>query len=113
MDQLEMFGQNIHLLIGILLALAIGVILVIAVWTAVKIRAFRNQQELAEREERRTKFDRHGRPLPPRGAGICLKCQKAGEVFHLPDGRRLCESCYEALGATGAAIDRFAARIEK
>jgi hypothetical protein len=97
MDQLEMFGQNIQLLIGILLALALGAILTISFWTGIKIWLFRKQQETAELEERQSKFDREGRALPPRGAGLCEKCQKAGVVFHLPDGRRLCERCYESM----------------
>ena len=98
MDQLQMFGLNIHLLIGILLVLAIGLVLVIAVWTGVKVWLFRKQQESAERDVQRKKIGRDGRALPPRGAGFCEKCQKAGEVFHLPDGKRLCETCYESCG---------------
>ena len=96
MDQLQTFGLNIHLLIGILLVLAIGLVVVIAVWTGVKVWLFRKKQEAAQHDERRRKFGRDGRPLPPRGPGLCEKCQKAGEVFHLPDGRRLCESCFES-----------------
>lgn len=99
MDQLQMFGLNIHLLIGILLVLSIGAFLVIAVWTGVKVWLFRKQQETAEREGQRRKIGRDGRALPPRAAGFCEKCQKPGEVFHLPDGRRLCVTCYESHGS--------------
>lgn len=110
MDQLQTFGLNIHLLIGILLLLTIGAVLVIAVWTGVKVWLFRKQQESAERQVRRSKIGRDGRVLPPRGAGFCEKCQKAGEVFHLPDGRRLCESCYE-LNAPEITGDRRVGRV--
>jgi hypothetical protein len=97
MEQLQMFAQNIRLLIGILVALALGLILLIASWTGIKIWLFRKRQALAEEEERRQKIGRDGRPLPPRAAGICQQCQKAGEVFHLPDGRRFCERCYGSM----------------
>jgi hypothetical protein len=105
MDQLQTFGLNIHLLIGILLVLSFGAILVIAVWTGVKIWLFRKRQDAAERDVQRRKIGRDGRALPPRGAGLCENCQKAGDVFHLPDGRRLCESCYELSTAQLTARD--------
>ncbi|HKQ50199.1 MAG TPA: hypothetical protein VJZ71_19140 [Phycisphaerae bacterium] len=103
MDQLQSFGLNIHILIGILMVLAIGMVLVIAVWTGVKVWLFRKQQEDAKRNERRSKIGRDGCALPPRGAGFCERCQKAGQVFHLPDGRRLCETCYETHGHSATA----------
>lgn len=89
-----MFAQNIYLLIGILLALVLGLVLLIASWTGFNIWIFRRKQSDANSEERRKKFDRDGRPLPPRAAGICDRCSQAGEVFHLPDGGRLCSDCF-------------------
>ncbi len=94
MGQLEMFGQNIYLLIGILLALVLALILFIVSWTGIKIWLFRKGQRQEELEERRRRIGRDGRPLPPRAAGICEQCQKAGDIFHLPEGRRLCSECY-------------------
>lgn len=95
-----MFAQNIFLLIGILLALVLGLILLVASWTGFNIWAFHRKRSAADREERRKKFDRDGRPLPPRAAGICERCGKTGEVFHLPEGGRLCPACFAEDPAT-------------
>lgn len=96
MGQLEMFSQNIRLLIGILLVLVVGGGLIIAAWTGLRVWFFRKRQDQSERDERRKKIGRDGRLLPPRAKGICQQCLKAGDVFHLPDGRRLCPDCYSA-----------------
>ncbi len=95
LGQLEMFAQNIRLLIGILLVLAVGGALVLALWTGVKIWLFRRRQQEAALKANLARFGPDGRALPPRGSGVCDACQAAPLwVYHLPDGRRMCESCY-------------------
>ena len=85
MSQLEMFRQNIRLLIGILsLILLAGFALFIG-WTLLRawLSARREKRGLEHLEHSRR--DAAGRPLPPTGMGICATCGTAGQdIFHLP-----------------------------
>ncbi len=90
MDQLLMFRQNIHLLIGILMFVAVVCFLCFATWTAIKIWIFRMRVAKASREELARKTDSEGRRLPPSSPGICQQCGIAqNDVYHLSHGRRL------------------------
>ena len=96
MTQLEMFAVNIKLLIGLLVFGLLLVLLVVSTWTGIKVWLFRGRQRRGAQEE----FNRRHRPdgtlLPPVAAGMCGQCSGAfDKVYHLPDGRRLCEQCYE------------------
>ncbi|MFQ5428899.1 MAG: hypothetical protein ACE5E1_01205 [Phycisphaerae bacterium] len=97
MSQLQMFGMNIFLLVGILLLALIGFVLVVVFWTGIKVWWFRRAQALGRREERRRRFGADGRPRPPIAPGICRRCGQASpEVYHLDAGLRLCPTCYAA-----------------
>lgn len=94
--QLVMFAQNICLLIFLLIIAVVAIFVFIAAWTGANIFAWRSSQKKAQLDELRGKTDRFGNPLPPAGRGICEACQcVADDVLHLPDGRRLCQACYE------------------
>lgn len=97
-DQLEMFGLNITLLIGLLTAGVIGLVLFIALWTGIKILLFRRRQRQGELEHDLAKRDAKGRLLPPTTPGVCHACGKAyRKVHHLPSGKRYCPDCYRAM----------------
>lgn len=96
MAQLDMFRQNIRMLIGILtLVVFLGVALLVG-WTTFRtwLSARREKQSFEQFE--RSRHDKAGQRLPPTGMGICTVCGKAGPgTFHLPDGNRMCSGCYE------------------
>ncbi len=101
MGQLTMFGQNMHLLIGILVFLAVALVLAIAIWTAVRIWIFRARTAKAHREELASKSNLDGSRLPPSSPGICQQCGAVQDaVYHLPHGGRLCGACYRTVGSS-------------
>lgn len=89
-----MFGQNIYVLIGLLVFAAVCVVLLIASWTGVKVLSFKLSQKKAETEERQRKRHPDGTVIPT-APGVCIKCgQVFPQVYHLMEGNRLCETCY-------------------
>lgn len=104
-SQLEMFAQNIRLLIGILMFLGILVIVILGSWTGINFVVFRRRRHAAEREFRSGRFRADGSRLPPRGRGVCQSCGAAGDfIYYLTDGGRLCDGCYTDAGAKPGAI---------
>jgi hypothetical protein len=89
------FMLNMMFLIGLLMAIGIALILLIASWTGIKMWIFRIRQQRGRLEAYdRTHFP-DGRPRPPRGEGICQRCQGAfGDVYFLPSGEKFCARCY-------------------
>lgn len=97
MDQLTMFAQNIYLLIGLLLFLIIVIVFIIASWTGLNVLFFLRGKRTSDQALAAAKIGPDGRPLPPAGQGICDRCQAIPkEVYFMPEGERLCRSCYEA-----------------
>lgn len=108
--QLTMFGQNIFLLIGIAMLLAIIVIVLFVAVMGWRVWRFQRQQSEVDREfEKMTgkppsaaPGGKHGpadQPpdpnLPPMAQGICNECGRVyAKVYHLPDGGRLCKTCF-------------------
>lgn len=104
-SQLEMFAQNIRLLIGILMFLTILIIALIAGWTGINFLVFRYRRHAAECEFRSGRFRADGSRLPPRGRGVCQSCGAAGDfIYHLTDGGRLCDGCYTDAAAEPGAM---------
>ncbi len=99
---LSLFGQNVFLLIGILLVAVLLFVVLIVGWTGISLLVWRRQRQRAVLES-----------APwPRTRGICGACGRASEdVYHFPSGVRRCEACYQRgnLGrcerANGAARD--------
>ena len=95
--QLKMFGANIFVLIGLLLAAGVAVVVIVAAWTGLKIGLWRWRRQQGEAEERRRRIRPDGQPYPPASRGICGDCARVSEtVYHQPDGSRLCAECYAA-----------------
>lgn len=95
MSQLEMFAQNIHLLIGLLMAGALLLILITIIWTSINMWIFHLRRRRAAAINRALTTGPDGTALPPRSPGICDVCYRvADEVFHLPSGGRMCNRCY-------------------
>lgn len=93
--QLEHFPLNMMLLLGLLMGFAIAVILLIVFWTGIKLWIFRIRQQRGRSEEHDRAHFPDGRPRPPRGEGICDRCQGAfGSLYFLPTGEKLCAACY-------------------
>ncbi len=97
MSQLEMFGVNIHLLIGILACGGIGLVVVIILYTSIRAFVFHARQKNAMGTFQKGKTKSDGMALPPVGSGICAQCNTASsKIYFLPDGSRLCSACYES-----------------
>ena len=92
-----MFGGNIYLLIGLLIALAALVLIVVTLWTSIKLLLWRIAQRRAEDEHRCRKLRPDGTPRVPTARGICDRCGRSfPKVHHLPSGEKLCPKDYAA-----------------
>ncbi|MEP0846937.1 MAG: hypothetical protein HRF50_08970 [Phycisphaerae bacterium] len=92
--QLETFGQNIVLLLGLLFCSVTGFILLVAAWTFSKILVWKLRQYAHTRAARRVVYDEDGQPLPPVFRGACTACGVVfATVYQMPDGRMLCARC--------------------
>jgi hypothetical protein len=90
-------GMNLWLLLGALLAAGFALIVLIAFWTSIKIGIFRWRQRRAEAAYRAQRVHPDGSPRPPASAGVRSQCDRLHrQVYHLPDGRRLCPDDYAA-----------------
>ena len=78
MSQLEMFAQNIHLLIGILFACFCAVLLLITFVIGVKITWWQMRRVMAHRAIYGPKRDEQGRLPPQVFRGACTRC---GNLF--------------------------------
>jgi len=102
--RLTMFGANIWLIVAALLFGAFALVVLYAAWTGIRVMRFRKQQRDAELAYRRKRYDPDGKALVPTARGICDVCgQVDSNVYHLPDGRRLCRSDYARLTGTPLA----------
>ena len=100
MTQLEMFGVNMRLLLGLIMGLILLFLLVVGTWTGIKIWVFRRRQRSETRDALIRSRGSDGHPLPPIGEGVCERCQIVSDkLFHLPSGARLCRDCYESVEA--------------
>ncbi len=101
MGQLQMFGMNIFLLIGLLLFGLITFILLIVFWTTIKVYFFQRQQRTNPYKKFGWKTVAPVEGMPPSSAGICDTCGRVlSAVFHLPGGVRQCSTCYRKASVT-------------
>lgn len=102
-----MFGQNIYLLIALLLVAVIVAALLFAAVVGLNLLVWTKQRKAAEAADRCRKFRPDCQPYPPSGRGICTQCMRVEErVFHLADGQRLCERCYASQADEAGAMPR-------
>lgn len=94
--QLEMFAQNIALLIGILLCGGASIVILTAIYVAVRVAVFRARQRRSMEEYYRRTRRADGKMYPPIHPGFCDQCGRSGKsIYHLNSGERLCAPCYE------------------
>jgi hypothetical protein len=85
----------VRILIGLVGVLVVGGALALLGFLAVRHIIWHRRWLHEERQARLTASDEAGEPLPPLAEGVCGACgQPFRQVFHLPDGRRLCHGCY-------------------
>ena len=93
---LEMFAQNIVLILGGLLCLGSLFVAWFVAWTAARMWFFHWRQTRSLREYRHRTRRADGKMYPPRTGGICDHCGLVKKtVYHLPGGEKLCPACYE------------------
>ena len=94
MDRLTMFGQNIFLLIGILMALGILLVIVLVSWTGIKVWLFTRGQK--DQKKDGVEPEGQGDGLLFRERGMCEGCGLyLDKIIKLADGGRLCPNCFE------------------
>jgi hypothetical protein len=97
-QSLQLFGQNIAFLIGILCCCGGTVVMILASWTGLKIVIWKQRQAAHDRASRRAVYDLDGERLPPLVRGACVGCGHVfNQVAELPDGRRFCAHCYRKM----------------
>ncbi len=95
--QLEMFAQNIALLIGALLCLGASMVILLVLYMGTRMLIFHQQQRRSFQAylERTRRAD--GKMYPPVHPGFCEQCGRGSrEIYHLTTGEKLCLLCYEA-----------------
>lgn len=102
--QIQMFAQNIFLLIGLLFCAACGLILLLAAWIGAKVLIWQLRRLAHERAARRVVYDEDGVPIPPTFRGACTLCGVIFDrVYQVADERHLCPRCYRLNKRTAAA----------
>lgn len=95
MSQLQMFGLNIWLLIGILTLMLIGGVIFLVGYTSVRAWLTTRAQDRSFAQFRANRNDAQGRPKPQQGSGICRRCSDAvSDGYYTPEGC-LCVECYD------------------
>jgi hypothetical protein len=95
--QLEMFQQNIFLLLGLLLCAGIGFVLLIALIILLKMGWWSRQRRVERKRYDKRIFRADGRRYPAAIEDICDQCGRGNKKIYLtPEGPKLCTPCYEA-----------------
>ncbi len=89
-------GENLHLLIGLLLLLGIGALVALALWIGLKVWLGHRREEESWEEHRQQRLAPDGRPYPPFIEGICQACGKGDKkIYHSETGLAFCPACYD------------------
>jgi len=89
-------GENLHLLVGLLVVLVLGSLLGLGIWVGLRLwigerRARRSWQEF--QEQRHAPDDR---PYPCYIDGICQECRRGDpRIYQADSGEELCPVCYD------------------
>jgi hypothetical protein len=89
-------GQNLFLLIGLLIVVVLGALLCLGIWIGLRlwIAGRRERRSWEEFEQQRRAPD--GRPYPAFIDGICRECGRGdARIYHGDAGEELCPSCYD------------------
>jgi len=94
-ERFDMFGQNMYLLLGLLVVGGIGLLVLFVGWSVLRAWVWQKGVDRATRALHDTKFRPDGTPYPPAGQGICDCCKLAfKKVYYVSTDERLCPSCY-------------------
>lgn len=97
-QRLEVFGQGIFLLIGLLLFLGVGAILGLAIWTGLKMWIWHVRRERAEQEWFDSTHRADGQRYPAHTVGMCERCGESTGTLYCPENMpAVCPACYEIL----------------
>jgi hypothetical protein len=89
--QLLIFAALIVLVIPLILAAVYGLFILL------KTLLDMGRDQAHAQAERRKYLRPDGQPYPPAGTGLCDQCGRSpGAVYFLPDGKRLCQGCYDS-----------------
>lgn len=89
-------GENLHLLLGVLIVLVSGSLLGIGIWVGLRfwIAGRRERRSWQEFQEQRLAPD--GLPYPGFSDGICQQCGRGDQrIFCADVGGELCPECYD------------------
>ena len=95
-DQLQYFGQNIYLLIGLLVCGSVSLFILLALYIGLRgyFAHLISERSFAEYHRRTRRAD--GKVYPPTAPGKCEECQRlCKKVYHLTSDHHLCPECYE------------------
>ena len=89
-------GQNLMLLIGLLIALGFGALLSLGVWTGWKMWITERRRRASWEKHCEDRLAPDGRPYPPTMPGFCQSCGKSdAKIYHPDSGQEFCPACYD------------------
>ena len=91
-----------------LLAVLLAVFLVMVLISLLRWRCHEMQVRKDKRKEDKLKYTPDGRACPPLGRSLCENCRQVkDQVYHLPDGSRICINCFResSLFSEAPAVD--------
>jgi hypothetical protein len=94
MQHLQSLIENLRWLLVIGAVFLVLLVLTVIIVTVTRLTGWSFSVWFSRLRYRYRRYQRDGTPYPPASPGICDRCRQAREVFHLPDGRRLCRPCY-------------------
>lgn len=93
---MQMFAQNLALIIGGLIFLFLGFVVLMTTWTGINTLVWIMRKRHADRKVFQKTHRADGQLYPPMGAGVCEVCGRGSDhIYFPPSGERLCPSCYE------------------
>lgn len=110
MSPIQFFAVNACLMFLLAFFVLLVLVVLIAAWTGVRVGFFYRRWRRSDADRKARRETRDGRPIPPRGHGICELCHGVcDDVYFLSDGRRYCDMCYDPSDSLQAAeLDRAA-----
>jgi len=98
MSQLQMFGLNIWLLIGILTLLFFVTVGALVIYTSTRAWLYARAQNRSFAKFQAQRLGSDGHRKPPQGSGICRCCGTAvSDGYHTPQGC-FCTACFDTNG---------------
>ncbi len=100
MSQLQMFGLNMWLLIGILTLLLFATVGMLVLYTSTRAWLTTRAQNRSFAEFQAQRIGPDGQRKPPQGSGICRRCGDAvANGYHTSQGC-ICVACFDTTSQT-------------